>query len=70
VGRFVGPALEVKVNGQQAAGEEVNIVVAHLPLPANAPPTMRAKSEPFAQKPVLDLEDETPPGTHKLGVFK
>lgn len=62
VGWFDDKAVDVKVNGQSAAGAEVNMVVAHLPLPENAPPNIRAAANPFLKKPVLELEDDSHPG--------
>ncbi len=57
-----------RINGKPAPqGEEVNLLVAHLPTPANATPKIRALANPFEQKPVLNLEDQLPPGARKAG---
>jgi hypothetical protein len=70
VGRFDDPLLDVRVDGRKPDGVEVNVLVVDLPMPANAPAALRSKADPFAAPPVLNLEDETPPGTRKLGVFR
>jgi hypothetical protein len=69
VGWCYDPILNVQVNGQSPAGEEVNLLVAHLPLPANAPPTLRAAANPFLAPPPRVLEDVTPLGSRQ-GIFK
>jgi hypothetical protein len=69
IGRFTDPLVDVRVDGRQPDGQEVNLLVVDLPLPQDAPDAVRAKIDPFAAIPVLDLEDETPPGT-RMGVLR
>jgi hypothetical protein len=70
VARFSDPLLDLRVDGHKPDGQEVNVLVAHLPMPTDAPIVSRAKSDPFAAKPVVDLEDETQPGTRRMGVLR
>jgi hypothetical protein len=70
VGWFSDPILDVRVDGNPANGEEVNLLYAHLPVPENAPPSVRAARNPFLQKPFLNLEDEQGPATRKGGIFR
>jgi hypothetical protein len=68
IGWSYDPVLDVRVDGRLAAGEEANLLVTHLPPPANAP--SRSAANPFAQTPILTLEDELPAGARKIGIFK
>jgi hypothetical protein len=71
VGRFSDPVLDMRVDGHKPDGQEVNILVVDLPVPSNARATLREKTDPFVSAPILELEDETPPGTRKMGgVFR
>lgn len=70
VGWFYDKTLDVRVDGKSAAGEQVNLLYVTLPTPDSAPPRIRAAANPFARSPYLALEDETPPGTRKSGIFK
>ena len=68
VGWFDASLMTPRINGKPAPqGEEVNLLFAHLPAPANATPKIRALANPFEQKPVLNLEDQLPPGARKAG---
>lgn len=69
-GWFYDPVLDVRVDGQKTAGQEVNLLYVHLPPPQNAPPGLRAATNPFAEAPILPLADEEPPGARKTGIFK
>jgi hypothetical protein len=62
VGWFYDPILDVQVNDQPPAGEQVNLLFAHLPTPLNAPVTMQAPTNPFAMPPPRTLEQEMPRG--------
>ena len=68
VGWFADPLMSVQVDGKPAAsGEEVNFLLAHLPAPPGAPTAPKGYNNPFTTKPVLNLEDELPPGARKAG---
>ncbi len=64
VGWFYDPLLKVRVNGKEGAGAEVNLLLVHLPTPANASDKIRARTNPFVTKAVTALDDLTP-GLHK-----
>ncbi|HLV80771.1 MAG TPA: hypothetical protein VKT32_10835 [Chthonomonadaceae bacterium] len=68
VGWFDDPVLDIRVDGEKAAGQEVNLLFAHLPPPAGAPPNKEAAFDPFARKPLLKLPDVAPPG--RTGIFR
>lgn len=57
VGWFSDPVLDARVDGRKQPGEEVNLLLVHLPVPDNAPLEMRAADNPFAIPAVTDLED-------------
>ena len=72
INAFIGWSSEslmnVQIDGKPAAsGEEVNLLVAHLPVPPGAPTAPHGYNNPFDSKPVLNLEDELPPGARKAG---
>ena len=67
-GWFSDPLMNVQIDGKPAAsGEEVNLLLAHLPAPLGAPSASNWPNNPFDSKPVLNLEDQLPPGTKKAG---
>lgn len=58
VGWFSDPIMNVTVNGHAApSGDEVNLLVVHLPTPANAKQKYLQATDPFLFKPHLKLED-------------
>jgi hypothetical protein len=68
IGWFSDPLMNVQIDGKPAAsGEEVNLLVAHLPAPPGAPTAPHGYNNPFDTRPVLNLEDELPPGARKAG---
>ena len=68
IGWFSDPLMNVRIDGKPApSGEEVNLLVAHLPLPANALDAVQKKLNPFMSKPVLELQDEIPPSVRRAG---
>lgn len=71
VGWFYDPLLDVRVAGQTASGQEVNMLFAHLPLPANASKTFRRLTNIFERPPTLNLQDRRPYGApQKSGIFR
>lgn len=68
VGWFSDPLMNVRIDGKPApSGEEVNLLVVHLPLPEKSLDAVQKKLHPFMTKPVLELQDETLPGTRRAG---
>lgn len=61
VGWFEAPIVEVQVDGQPAGGDQVNLLVVHLPVPARASTRIQATRNPFLRPPVRRLEDAIPP---------
>lgn len=67
-GWFHDPMLKVKVNGQVPAGAEATLLMAHLPMPAEAPADTQSSANPFLG--VAAAGAEVTPGHRPGGVFK
>ena len=57
IGWFSEPTLKIQIDHKPANGEEMSMVYAHLPIPTDAPNSVRAAFNPFESKPILALED-------------
>jgi hypothetical protein len=68
IGWFRDPILDVRVNGQAASGEEVNLLLAHLPAPTNVASVALHTLDPFTTAAVTRFDDQTSPGMQ--GIFR
>ncbi len=69
-GWFDDPIVDVTVDGKRPSGTEMNLLVTHIPTPADAPERLSSAVNPFKREPILDLEDEQTANKSKLGIFK
>lgn len=61
IGWTTDPFLHVSINGHEPQGQEMNLLVVHLPTPPNATANIARSSNPFASDAVVNLEDERGP---------
>ncbi len=74
IGWFSDPVLKVQVDGKQAAGMEANLLMVHLPTPANASDSIRQYLNPFLQEPIYNILEDVPgnprPNTNRMGIYR
>ncbi len=74
IGWFSDPLLKVQVDGRQAAGLEANLLMVHLPAPANATAEIRRTMNPFQQEPIYNILEDTPgaprPNGNRMGIYR
>ena len=58
-GWFDEPTLDIRVNGDKPSGVQVNLIHVNLPIPKGAPNGLVVKANPFNQKPILNLPENT-----------
>ncbi|MCW3052752.1 MAG: hypothetical protein JWN14_1922 [Chthonomonadales bacterium] len=74
IGWFSDPLLKVQVDGKEAGGLEANMLMVHLPAPANATPEIRKAMNPFLQEPIYNILEDVPgatrPNGNRMGIYR